>query len=278
MAPIPAYADIGKAVGDLLKGSPKSGAFQLDNKVTYSGATSSGLNVTITAVTKGDKVEPTLKAAYAKHGYSADISFDGSSKIAVNSSVADTLLPGLKLSGSVSLPDPNTAKASLEYKFPYLSTKATVALTSKPVVDVVASTGYKDVLVGVEAGFDTAKSAVNKYNVAVGYHAPDFQLVVSVLDKLQTVKVGYAHNVNSSVKVGAEVQRKLASGETNVNLAYSKALPTGALAKLKIDNTGVLSALYETKLNSGEKVTGSLQLQATDLSKPVKYGFAVDLS
>lgn len=57
MAPIPAYADIGKAVGDLLKGSAKAGAFQLDNKVTYSGATSSGLNVTITGVTKGDKVE-----------------------------------------------------------------------------------------------------------------------------------------------------------------------------------------------------------------------------
>lgn len=119
---------------------------------------------------------------------------------------------------------------------------------------------------------------VNKYNVAVGYHAADFQLYVSVLDKLQTVKVGYAHNVNSSVKVGAEVQRKLSSGETNVTLAYSKALTSGALAKVKIDNTGVLSALYETKLNSGEKVTGSLQLQATDLSKPAKYGFAVDLS
>jgi len=278
MAPIPAYADIGKAVGDLLKGSSKSGAFQLDHKVTYTGTTSSGLNVTLTAITKGDKVEPSLKAAYAKRGYSADITYDGSAKIAVNSSVADALLPGLKLSGSVALPDPNTAKASLEYSFPYLSTKATVALTSKPLVDVVASTGYKDVLVGVEAGFDTAKSAVSKYNVAVGYHAPDFQLVVSLLDKLQTVKVGYAHNVSSTTKVGAEVLRKLASGDTTVSLGYSKALASGALAKLKLDNTGVLSALYETKLTSGEKVAGSIQVQATDLSKPVKYGFAVDLA
>lgn len=88
----------------------------------------------------------------------------------MNSSVADKLLPGLKLSGSVTLPDPNTAKASLEYKFPYLSTKATVALTTKPVVDVVASTGYKDVLVGVEAGFDTAKSAVRIEILACTHH------------------------------------------------------------------------------------------------------------
>ena len=102
--------------------------------------------------------------------------------------------------------------------------------------------------------------------------------VGDVLDKLGTVKVGYAHNVNSSTKVGAEVVRKLATGDTSVTLGYSKALTSGALAKLKVDNMGILTALYETKLTTGEKIGGSFQLQATDLSKPVKYGFAVDLS
>lgn len=47
---------------------------------------------------------------------------------------------------------------------------------------------------------------------------------------------------------------------------------------LQLDNTGTLSAMYETKLASGEKLAGSCQLKATDLSAPVKYGFAVDLS
>ncbi len=159
--PVVAYADVGKAVADLFKGSAKSGAFNLDNKVTYQGATSSGLNVTLTAVTKGDKVEPTLKAAYGKGNYSADISVDGSgSKAALNFGVAN-VLPGLKLTGSVALPDPNSGKASVEYTgLAQLSTKATVTLTSSPVVEVVASTGVKDVILGVEAGYDTAKSAV----------------------------------------------------------------------------------------------------------------------
>ncbi|KAJ9522514.1 hypothetical protein QJQ45_008353 [Haematococcus lacustris] len=278
MAPIPAYTDIGKAVGDLFKGSSKAGAFQLDHKVTYSGVTSSGLNVTLTGITKGERVEPTLKAAYAKKGYSADVTYDGAAKVAINTSVADVLLPGLKLSGSVTLPNPNSAKASIDYNFPYLSTKATMTLTSKPLVDVVASTGYKDVVVGVEAGFDTVKSTVSKYNLAVGYHAPDFQIAASVLDKLSTVKVGYAHNVSSSTRVGAEVLRKLVSGDTSVILGYSKTLSTGALTKLKIDNSGLLTGLYETKLTTGEKVGASFQLHATDLSKPVKYGFAVDLA
>jgi voltage-dependent anion channel protein 2 len=199
--------------------------------------------------------------------------------VSISSSVADVLLPGLKLSGSVALPDPNSAKASVDYTFcSFCTTKATVALTCKPVIDLVASTGYKDVIVGAEAGFDTATSKVSKYNVAVGYHAPDFQLSFSLLDKLSTLKVGFAHSVNSTTRVGAEVQRKLVSGDTTVNLGYAKVLTSGALAKLKVDNTGLLSALYETKLTSGEKVAGSFQLQATDLSKPVKYGFLVDLA
>lgn len=171
MAPL-AMGDIGKAVNELLKGSAKSGAFQLDNKVSYAGTTSAGLNVTLTAVTKGDKVEPTLKAAYSKKGYSADVTYDGSAKISVNSSVADVLLPGLKLSGSVALPDPNSAKVSADYSFPYLSTKATVALTSKPVIDVVASTGYDKFIFGVEAGFDTGKSAVRERLMRPAWAAP----------------------------------------------------------------------------------------------------------
>lgn len=96
-------------------------------------------------------------------------------------------------------------------------------------------------------------------------------------DRLQTINVGFAHNVSPTTKVAAEVIRKLASGDTNITLGFSKSLPSGALAKVKIDNAGLLSALYETKLTSGEKVAGAIQLQATDLSKPIKYGFAVDL-
>eukprot|EP00199_Chlamydomonas_sp_CCMP681_P006758 CAMPEP_0119108626 /NCGR_PEP_ID=MMETSP1180-20130426/15514_1 /TAXON_ID=3052 ORGANISM="Chlamydomonas cf sp, Strain CCMP681" /NCGR_SAMPLE_ID=MMETSP1180 /ASSEMBLY_ACC=CAM_ASM_000741 /LENGTH=279 /DNA_ID=CAMNT_0007094261 /DNA_START=47 /DNA_END=886 /DNA_ORIENTATION=+ len=279
MAPVPGYSDIGKAVNDVLKGSAKSGAFQLDNKVTYSGSTSTGLNATLSAVAVGDKVLPTLKAAYAKAGYSADCTFDGSSqKVALSTAAANVMLPGLRLSGNVTLPDTNSAKFQAEYAFPFLTTKATVQLTSSPVLELVASTGLKDIVVGVEVAFDTAKNMVSKHNVAVGYHAPDFQMAISILDKLQTVKVGYTHNVNPTTRVAAEINRKLASGDTSVTLGYAKLLASGASAKFKIDNTGLLSALYETKLTSGEKVASSFQLFATDLSKPLKYGFAVDLS
>ncbi len=160
MPAVPSYGEVGKGVADLFKGSAKSGAFQLDNKITYSGVTSSGLNVTLTGVAAGQQIAPTLKASYAQGAYASDLTYDGSSRVAVNASIANLLLPGLKLSGSVALPDTNSARASIDYAFPYLSTKATVSLTNQPVVDLLASTGYKDIIVGVDTGFDTAKSVV----------------------------------------------------------------------------------------------------------------------
>ncbi len=40
----------------------------------------------------------------------------------------------------------------------------------------------------------------------------------------------------------------------------------------------VCVACVQTKLASGEKVSSSVQLKATDLSKPLKYGFSLDLA
>lgn len=53
-------------------------------------------------------------------------------------------------------------------------------------------------------------------------------------------------------------------------------LPSSLLQSLPF-TAGLMSVLYETKLTTGEKVAGSLQMQATDLTKPIKYGFALEL-
>jgi voltage-dependent anion channel protein 2 len=149
---------------DLLLGTAKGGAFSLDNKLSFASSTANGVSFNVSATQKADRVDSTLKVAYSHAKYSADASFDPAGKVSVSSSVSD-VAPGLKLTGSMVLPDPASAKAGLEYAFPYLSLKSTVSLSSTPVVDASATTGYKNVLVGGEAAFDSAKSAVTKYNV-----------------------------------------------------------------------------------------------------------------
>jgi voltage-dependent anion channel protein 2 len=104
------------------------------------------------------------------------------------------------------------------------------------------------------------------------------QVAAFLTDKLSTLKLSYAHNLTSASTVGAEVARKLSSTDTTFALAYAKKLTSGCLTKAKIDNSGLLSLLYETKLAGGEKVAGSFQLQTTDFTKPVKYGFSLDLA
>jgi voltage-dependent anion channel protein 2 len=56
-----------------------------------------------------------------------------------------------------------------------------------------------------------------------------------------------------------------------------KRLENGALAKFRLDNTGIASALYETELKPNHKLAISSQFNATDLNKPPKLGFALDI-
>lgn len=167
--PAPAFVDIGKATRDLLKEGVTN------PKVSYTGATSSGVAFTATAVQKADKVDATLKASYATKKYSADATYDPSNKISVNAAFSD-LAPGVKVLASVVLPDVASAKLGLEYANPYVNLKSSLGLTSAPVVDLAAATGYKSFILGGDAAYDTAKSVVTKYNLGVGYNAPDYQV------------------------------------------------------------------------------------------------------
>lgn len=280
---MPAYADIGKNAKDLMVGNPKSGAFTYDSKLSFASTTSNGVAFAVNAIKKADKVDGTLKIAYVKGKYAVDTTVDPAGKVTVSASLANALaaakVPGVKLSLAAALPDVSSAKLTADYApCKEFSIKSTVALQAAPVVDISAAAMYKDIYIGGETGYDTAKSLVTKYNVVIGYHAPDYQVAAYVTDMGANAKLAYAHNINASTTVGAEVARALSgTGATAFTLAYAKKLDSGAFAKIKLDNSGVLSTLYETKLASGEKVAGSLQLKATDLSQPVKYGFALDL-
>ena len=141
----------------LLNGSPASGAFNFDPKLTFSSKTSSGVSFAVTAIKKAEKVDGVLKIAHSGKKYSADATLDHAGKVALSASLAD-VAPGLKLSGSATLPDASSAKLGVDYVFPYLSLKSTVALTSAPLIDIAAATSYQGFLFGGEAAYDTAKS------------------------------------------------------------------------------------------------------------------------
>jgi voltage-dependent anion channel protein 2 len=53
-----------------------------------------------------------------------------------------------------------------------------VGLTTQPKVTLSAASGYRNIVFGAEAAYDTAKSTVSNYGLALGLHAGDSQLAV----------------------------------------------------------------------------------------------------
>ena len=56
--------------------------------------------------------------------------------------------------------------------------KSRVVLTTQPKVTLSAASAYKSIVFGGEATYDTAKSTLSGYGVAVGLHAADSQIAV----------------------------------------------------------------------------------------------------
>lgn len=236
---------------------------------------SSPQNFGIRALSKGDKVNIDLKSVYVAPRYTLVSSVTPEGRLAAALTVKD-VAPGLTLAASGTLPDPDTLKVAVDYSVPHLTLKSLVSLAAAPKVDLAATTGYEGVTVGGTASFDSGKSAITKWTAGVGYTAADYQLAALVTDT-QDASFLLAHRVAPTTTIGAEVARNLGSGETRFSVAAAKRLDGGALTKAKLENTGILSLLYEQSLQPNAKIALSSQINALDLNAAPKFGVGFDL-
>lgn len=197
--------------------------------------------------------------------------------VSATATVAD-VAPGLAVSLTGSLPDVAAAKLGLDYVRPHLTAKANVGISSTPKVELSATSGVKDVAFGASAAYDSAKGAVSTWSAGASLTRPDFQASAVLLDLGQTLKLGYAHNVDAATVAGAEVTRALDGGaETVFAVGYGKRLASGALAKVRAESTGLTSLLYEQELSPLSRLALCSQFDATNLDKPPKVGVNIAL-
>lgn len=275
--PVPAFADVGKSAREILTGT-RDGVFQFDQKVTLTSKTADGVALTLVGVNKGSKTDLSLRTVYNYKNYGINALFNASDKVTVVAHV-DNVAPGLRAALSATLPDAQSGKLAVDYVNPYLNVKTTVGLTTSPKVTVAASSGVKNLVYGVEGSFDTAKSTLSAYNLALGYNAGDSQLAAQLTDKLETLKLAVAHNITRDKSIAAEITRPVKGGDVAVTLGILRRLDNGALVKAKIDQAGLLSALYEQKLAGGEKLVVSTQFDTLNTSNAApKVGFALELA
>lgn len=272
-----AVADIGKQVREILYGT-RDGVFQYDQKFSYATKTADGVALTLAAIRKDDKADLSLRSVYNYGNYGLTAVFNTSDKVNVLATI-DKVAPGVKVSLSATLPDTQSGKLLVDYVNQQIHVKSSVGLTTSPKVTVSAASGYKNLVFGAEAAYDTAKSEVSNYGFALGVHAGDSQLAVHLQDKLETMKLVAAHNVSKDKSLAAEITRPVAGGDVTFNLGIARRLDNGALVKTKVDHKGMLSALYEQRLTTGEKFVLSTQLDTLNIGgKAPKVGFALDLA
>merc|ERR1712216_811370 len=262
MAKTLSFDALGKAAKDLL-----GGGFQLNQKVTATTKTDTGVDFTVSGVKKDEKLDG---------DYSADIKVAADSK--VTTSIAySKLFPGLKVALNGSIPDKASGKLSFDYSASanYII-KGNVGLTSTPKAEVSVTVGHSGLGAGAEAGYCTKASAVTKWGIGAAYAASDYKCALLVADKGDTLKASYVHSVSASTTVGGEVVRKFAKDTTNFTVGAAHKLENGAITKAKIDNTGIASILYEQEFAPKSKTAVTLQFDTMNLNKSARVGVAMD--
>ncbi|KAL4434099.1 hypothetical protein ABPG75_000540 [Micractinium tetrahymenae] len=277
MAPVAAFSALGTTAKDLLYGSAKAGKFQYDKVLNVTSKTADGVEFAITAVGKDDKLDMALKGSYAAAKYSVVATLAQSGKLQLASTYKE-LVPGLNVTVTGTVPDVESGKVQVDYTaLPHVNARAAATLTAAPKLDVAVTTGFNDLTVGGEASYDTAKSAITKWTVGAGYTRADYQAAVTLND--QNLVTGLvAHKVAADTAIGAEVVRSLTDNTTTFAAGLSKAAADGAITKLKLDNNGIVSVLYEQELKARTKLAVSGQFDALNLNKAPKFGFGYNIA
>jgi voltage-dependent anion channel protein 2 len=274
MAKVPAFTDIGKATRDLL-GQGKDATFVFDKVVSLTSKTADGVEFTLNNVVKDTRVEQLVKAAYRTPNYAVTASVNPAGKIVTSVQLTEPV-PNLTAIVSGTLPDQASGKLALDYTLPSLTLKSTIGLTANPKVDIAATTGYKGAVFGGSTSYDSATGNITTWSLGAGYTGLDYQ-VGAILTDNDSLKASYTHNVDHVTSVGAEVTRMLNKESTAFRLGYAKRFESGALGKIRLENSGVTSLLYQVDIKPKTTLTHSLQFDATNVNLPPKFGLALDI-
>jgi len=255
-APPPAFADVAKAPNDLInKDFYHTVAAVLDVKLK----SPSGLSITNKATSPHDG--PVSASIEAKKTVSQGITVTENWTTAnvLNSKVEleNTIAQGVKAEILNSFA-PNKGnkgqKVNLYFKQPKFHVRGFADISAagnlSAVVDAVA--GHEGYIVGGEAGYDVQKAAVTRYAAAVGYQAPTYSGAITATNNLNLITAAYYQKVNANVETGLKASYDLSSSSTvGIELASKYKLDPLSFAKAKINDRGIASIAYNTKVNSG---------------------------
>eukprot|EP00475_Leptophrys_vorax_P026971 TRINITY_DN3839_c0_g1_i1.p1 TRINITY_DN3839_c0_g1~~TRINITY_DN3839_c0_g1_i1.p1 ORF type:complete len:275 (-),score=62.42 TRINITY_DN3839_c0_g1_i1:109-933(-) len=265
------FGDIGKKAKEILyKG------YAYDHSINISTKTDSGLKFQTASVKKGDELSCDVKTELEFGNVETEFKLDTKSKLAFKA-VYEDLAPGLKLALSGVIPDQKATKAELTYKQPLIHATGAVGLVTQPVLEAAFALGAHGVVVGAEAGYDTATGAATKYNVGIAYAESDFSAALLIADKVDTLKASYFQKVKKDVEIALEATHKLSKSDTTFTAGASFELDPLTEAKVRFNNRGIVAALIQHEFRPKSKVTIAGEVDSKALDKSAKVGLAIAL-
>ncbi|KAF2740619.1 mitochondrial porin-like protein [Polyplosphaeria fusca] len=254
--PPPAFADIAKASNDLInKDFYHTAAAALEVKLKAPN----GVNFTAKGTSSHDgPVSSSLEGKKAlSNGISITQSWNTANLLATKVELNDTLASGLKaevLSNFNPKSGNKGQKVNFHFKQGFAHARFFGDLNPSGAVSAVADAviSHEGFLVGGEVGYDVQKAAVTKYSAAVGYTTPIYNAAITATNSLNVFTASYYQKVNTAVEAGAKATWDAKQGSTvGLELAAKYKLDSASFAKAKINNLGIASLAYNTKVNSG---------------------------
>jgi len=254
--PPPAFGDIAKASNDLInKDFYHTAAAALEvklkapNGVNFTAKGTSPHSGPVTSSLEGKKA--------LSNGITITQSWNTANLLATKVELNDTFASGLKtevLSNFSPAAGNKGQKVNFLFKQPNFHGRVFADYSASGAIGAVADAviSHEGFVVGGEVGYDVQKATINKYSAALGYTTPLYNAALTATNSLSVFSAAYYQKVNTAVEAGAKATWDSKSGSNvGLELAAKYKLDPASFAKAKINNLGIASLAYNTKVNSG---------------------------
>lgn len=279
----PAFADLNKSVKDLFSKNYNIGFGKVDVRtVTANGVEIRGIGQQDIG---GDapRAFGSLEHKYVQRNYGLTLveKWSTDNRVTMEASVEDKFLAGAKvtfLAGLSAQTGKRDAGLKFTYRRPFLHLTTDVDLDfAGPIVRSSAVSSYNNLRFGGSMVFDSAKSAITRYNLALGLGAARYTLHAGTTH-FRDFEMGVYNRVDQNLEVGFQTNFSTSGGNTLLGIGAKYDLDATASVKAKVDTVGQLGLTYTQELRKGVKLTLSSLINGQNLSAGGhRYGFGLEV-
>jgi hypothetical protein len=184
----------------------------------------------------------------------------------------------------------NKVNVNATYRHDLVSVKAGLEkkVGSDYLLTASATSDYEGLYAGVEGKFQAypipqkQDQILKEFNFGLRYSTNNFH-VVSLFEKLETVKIGVAQTISPKLSVAGEFSHNVkadSNGETKPPVwafGANYVVDADSSVSAKANTSGVVNAAYKLRVNPNVTTTLSFETQVNQLAQPSKIGVAFDI-